>query len=370
MEPFFKNLGSELLAHPGPTGTAVISTAVKFPAVLVGLPGLAALVDKILLVLFGLLAMVSWCLVMYVVRLVFVDLSEPLSGMLVDQCMILVNCVLPFSLPLVMEVVGAFIRDKSCVPLSSSQLRFIAWSIWGFGVAGDIQDRDPTSVLIGTKSWNWRRLCCLRQASQTEANWTMTLTGTVVYLAKATSPAKRALAFVCEPGGMSWPRLRVWTQRPGHTWRGGIKGKGPTTVLVLLQRLEGLPAAMALVRMGILSVFLWFEWYPSSRPKRFFFWARDPLHPLSWHWVMLSVLVPLAKPQNVFGGEPERAGFDLGGVSVLDSSLNPSPQVGLLWCREFLAELFVDMPVQSGDQVLVIGPAADAASALLMRCLK
>ena len=88
---------------------------------------------------------------------------------------------------------------KGCIPLSPSQLRFIARRVWCFGVAWDVQDCDPLLVLramSSSRSWKGWPLCCWCQASHTEASWTMTLTGSAVYFAKATSPAKSALAFV------------------------------------------------------------------------------------------------------------------------------------------------------------------------------
>lgn len=91
--------------HPRAAGAAVVAATMRFPAVVLGLPRLAALTDQIFLSLFGLLALVSGCFVMDVMLFVLIDLGKPLNGVLVDQCVVLIYRFLPVCLLTVMQAI-------------------------------------------------------------------------------------------------------------------------------------------------------------------------------------------------------------------------------------------------------------------------
>ena len=73
---------------------------------MVGAPGFIALLRKISLVLFGLLALVPRCFLVDVVHRVIIDFCKPLHCMLVDQLVIIIQGVLPIRLLLVVQSFG------------------------------------------------------------------------------------------------------------------------------------------------------------------------------------------------------------------------------------------------------------------------
>ena len=90
-------IGGESLTHAGPTGHALIATSMRLPSMMGVGPWLFALVDEVLLALFGVFALMSWCFGADVVSLVPIDLGQSFGGMLVDERMISVKSVLPFT---------------------------------------------------------------------------------------------------------------------------------------------------------------------------------------------------------------------------------------------------------------------------------
>ena len=86
-----------------------------------GLPRLAALTDKIFLSLLGLLALVSGRLFMDVMLFVLINLGEPLNGVLVDQGVVLIDSFLPFCLSTVVQAI--FALSQATISLASSELR-------------------------------------------------------------------------------------------------------------------------------------------------------------------------------------------------------------------------------------------------------
>ena len=70
---------------------------------MVGTPGFIALLRKISLALFGLLALVPRCFLVDVVHRVIIDFGQPLHCALVDHLAIIIQGVLPICLPLVVQ---------------------------------------------------------------------------------------------------------------------------------------------------------------------------------------------------------------------------------------------------------------------------
>ena len=107
--------------------------------------------------------------------------------MSVDDLVICNQDLLPFCLPLVMDGIGSLPCHQRCISLPSSQLRFIARGVWCLGVSAHVQDGDSCQILFSEllQEILGALLCGCVQISQTQANWTMTLTWVVVCLAGA-----------------------------------------------------------------------------------------------------------------------------------------------------------------------------------------
>ena len=156
-------------------------------------------------------------------------------------------------------------------------------------------------------------------------NWTMTLTGVVVCLVRATKQGSGlGLRFLGDgsdgPEPSKLPHgLGMDTQAKNPELasgiidrRCGIKGKGPPNVLV---RAYG-----PIVGTDVGAV------YDLVVQEGLFFTARDALEPPSRKWCMLLISVPLAEPEDVLGScwhMANGACFDGAGFAVLDSTLYP-----------------------------------------------
>ena len=110
-------------------------------------PRFAALVDQVFFVLLRLFALVPRCFLVYVVRVVFVDLAKPLHCMLIDQLVVLIQGFLPFLLSGIMKCLGSFPGCQGRISLAATKLRFVSRSIRCSGVSADVQDCDPGEVL-------------------------------------------------------------------------------------------------------------------------------------------------------------------------------------------------------------------------------
>ena len=99
----FYDVGRQALVDPLSTGTALIAAAMRLPPVKWCLPGLAALLDKLLLVLLRLVCMMSRCLLVQIVLLVSKHCCQSCGSMPIDLLMILVEDGLPFEGLVVLE---------------------------------------------------------------------------------------------------------------------------------------------------------------------------------------------------------------------------------------------------------------------------
>ena len=108
------------------------------------------------------------------------------------------------------------------------------------------------------------------------------------------------------------------------------------------------------------------------RPEGLFFLVGDAVHPFRWHGIVVLVLVPLAKPQDVFWcgwDSTYRARFGLVCIPGVDGCLYPSIQIVLLWGLELLPHLSVGVPVQTCEQVSIVCSACQSVCALPLRLL-
>ena len=99
----FNDGGRQALVDSLSTGTALIAAAMWLPPVKWCLPGLAALLDKLLLVLLRLVCMMSRCLLVQIVLLVSKHCCQSCGSMPIDLLMILVKDCLPFDGLVVLE---------------------------------------------------------------------------------------------------------------------------------------------------------------------------------------------------------------------------------------------------------------------------
>ena len=99
---------------------ALVSTAVRLPLVLPLLPGIPALLNEPLFVLFGCMASSPDWFLMDVALVIFEDLLKPGSCMLVHLEMVLVECSLPCFCLLVIDGIGSFVGCQCSISLSLS----------------------------------------------------------------------------------------------------------------------------------------------------------------------------------------------------------------------------------------------------------
>ena len=146
-EAIFELLGGKTLVHACSAGGAGITTPLRGPPVETGLPGFGALLDEVLLPLFGLLAWLPVCLGMQVVVLILENHLKALCCLKVDCFVVPVQCCLPAGLAPVMECISSLPCSQSGITLPPAELWLISWCVWCSGVFADVQDGDALSVL-------------------------------------------------------------------------------------------------------------------------------------------------------------------------------------------------------------------------------
>ena len=147
LEPGFEYSSGQTLVHPCSARCALKPTSMRFPSMMVVCPRFAALVDQVFFVLLRLFALVPRCFLVYVVRVVFVDLAKPLHCMLIDQLVVLIQGFLPFLLSGIVKCLGSFPGCQGRISLAATKLRFVSRSIRCSGVSADVPGCYSAEVL-------------------------------------------------------------------------------------------------------------------------------------------------------------------------------------------------------------------------------
>ena len=105
-------------------------------------------VDELLLVLFGVAALVSGCFLLDIVQWVRTDGFKAGHRMLVNGDMVFIQSMLPVLLALIVDGVGSLPGHRSSIPLSAVQVGFIARCIRSASVPAGIEDSEALEVLI------------------------------------------------------------------------------------------------------------------------------------------------------------------------------------------------------------------------------
>ena len=77
--------------HPNAAAATLKATALMWlPVVVIGIPRFSAPVHKLLFALFGLLSLVSGCLLVHIMHVVCKDLAQSVDCVFIDQLMVLI----------------------------------------------------------------------------------------------------------------------------------------------------------------------------------------------------------------------------------------------------------------------------------------